>query len=76
MITHQQDKYRWNFNFLGINIDAVSEAEKLGIYADFARNYKVSGTGSRDLYVGVSATMACMRTPEFDHKKKTDCMKR
>ena len=43
MIIHQQDKCRWNFKFLGINIDAVSEAEKLGTYTDFARNYEASG---------------------------------
>ena len=70
MITHQQDKYSWNFIFLGANMDAVAEAAKLGIDADFARNYTASNVGTANLYAGVSATMACMRAPEFSRRKK------
>lgn len=76
MITHQQNKYNWNFIFLGANIDAVSEAAKLGIDPDFARNYEASEAGTMDLYAGVGATMACMRMPEFNRKKKDGLYKK
>ncbi|MDO5345251.1 MAG: VWA domain-containing protein [Lachnospiraceae bacterium] len=70
MITHQQEKYNWNFIFLGANMDAVGEAEKLGIDPQFARNYTASKAGTASLYLGVGATMACMRTSQFDRKRK------
>ncbi len=76
MITHQQEKYDWNFIFLGANMDAVHEAAKYGIGADFARTYTASGKGTADLYVGVSATVACMRAPEFDRNKQDESYKK
>ena len=76
MITHQQDKYSWNFIFLGANVDAVCEASKLGIDSDFARNYTADSAGTANLYAGVGATMACMRAPEFDRKKKDHMFKK
>lgn len=33
MITHQQDKYNWQFLFLGMGFDAFAEARQLGIPA-------------------------------------------
>lgn len=45
MITHQQEKYSWDFIFLGANIDAAQEASSLGIRRDFARNYEASKEG-------------------------------
>lgn len=72
MITHQQEKYSWNFIFLGANIDAVGEAGKLGIDPQFARKYTASRVGTANLYAGVGATMSCMRTSGFDRKKKND----
>ncbi len=70
MITHQQDKYSWNFIFLGANMDAVSEAAKIGIDANFARNYTASSDSTANLYVSISDTVACMRSPTFDRKKQ------
>ncbi|MCD7922917.1 MAG: VWA domain-containing protein [Clostridiales bacterium] len=70
MITHQQDKYSWNFVFLGANMDAVKEASTLGIQADFARNYSASKAGTANLFEGVSETMGVMRSAAFDRRKK------
>ena len=38
-IQRQQEKYGWEFIFLGANIDAVAEANRFGIRADRAANY-------------------------------------
>lgn len=50
MIAHQQEKYSWQFIFLGANMDAVSEAGKLGICASHAANFTPSHSGVRNMY--------------------------
>ena len=51
MITRQQEKYGWEFMFLGANIDAAKEAAKYGIRKGTALNY-----------AAVSDAICCMRT--------------
>lgn len=46
MISEKQDEYGWEFLFLGANIDAVSEAGKLGIKADHAVRYVCDSFGT------------------------------
>lgn len=50
MIAHQQEKYSWQFIFLGANMDAVSEAGKLGISAKYAANFAPSRRGVSQMY--------------------------
>ena len=45
MIQRQQDKYGWEFIFLGANIDAVETAADIGIRADRAANFMADGAG-------------------------------
>jgi uncharacterized protein YegL len=45
LIEHQQKKYGWEFLFLGANIDAFDEADKLGIVADHAANFVANPAG-------------------------------
>ncbi|MGP1459656.1 MAG: vWA domain-containing protein [Treponema sp.] len=46
MVKRQQKNYGWEFIFLGANIDAISEAGKLGIRADRAVRYECDGVGT------------------------------
>ena len=46
MIQRQQDKYGWEFIFLGANIDAVETAADIGIRADRAANFMADGAGA------------------------------
>lgn len=46
LIEKQQEKYGWEFIFLGANIDAIGEAGKLGIRADRAVRYECDSTGT------------------------------
>lgn len=61
MIEHQQTKYSWTFMFLGANMDAVSEAESLGIDSSFAKTYTNSAACLDSLYSGVSNSISAMR---------------
>lgn len=62
MITHQTDKYNWQFIFLGANIDAVSEASSLGINPMFASNYTANSVGTDALYTTLSKTVSNYRS--------------
>ena len=46
MIENQQEKYGWEFIFLGANIDAIGEAGKLGIASNRAVRYECDPTGT------------------------------
>ncbi|MBR5559722.1 MAG: VWA domain-containing protein [Oscillospiraceae bacterium] len=46
MVERQKTRYGWEFLFLGANIDAAAEAERFGIGADFAANYKCDSVGT------------------------------
>jgi uncharacterized protein YegL len=62
MITHQQEKYNWEFIFLGANIDAVAEAESIGILGSNASSYTASSIGTASLYESMSKTVSNYRS--------------
>lgn len=59
LILHQQEKYGWEFIFLGANIDAAKEAGNIGISAKNAYNFKPSRAGVKEMYC-----MACEAVSE------------
>ena len=61
MIEHQKCKYRWEFIFLGANIDAISTAERFGISKDRATNYNADSEGTLLNYEVISETVSCIR---------------
>lgn len=50
LIKHQQEKYQWEFIFMGANIDAVEEAGNLGISEDSAYQFEASEHGVVEMY--------------------------
>jgi uncharacterized protein YegL len=50
LIKHQQEKYSWEFIFMGANIDAVKEADNLGIDLNNAYNFEASEKGVEMMY--------------------------
>lgn len=79
MVEHQQEKYDWEFLFLGANIDAVAEGGRLGIRADKAARYVHDDRGTEITYEAVSnavsekringkvgASWACMINEDFN----------
>lgn len=65
MIEHQQEKYSWVFIFLGANIDAIGEAESLGINSKLSKTYTASARGTRSLYAAVADTLSYTRSVDL-----------
>ena len=61
MITHQQEKYSWEFLFLGANINATKEAANLGIPINRSANYIASAVGTQALFGAVAQSVMCYR---------------
>ena len=61
MVKHEQEKYGWEFLFLGANMDAISAARSFGIRADRAARYACDGAGTRLNYEVVSKTIGRLR---------------
>ena len=61
MIQRQQEKYGWEFLFLGANIDAAREAARFGIRADRADNYYADSVGTEVVYEAVNEAVCQVR---------------
>jgi uncharacterized protein YegL len=68
MITHQTEKYSWEFVFMGANIDVIEEGDKLGIKADRSFAFASTSEGLCDMYSEVN--MLCCSIRESKPKKK------
>ncbi len=64
MVKHEQEKYGWEFLFLGANMDAISAARSFGIRADRAVRYARDGFGTRLNYEVVGAALTKFRGSE------------
>ena len=75
MIRHEQEKYGWEFLFLGANIDAAKEAARFGITEDRAANYHADHQGTAVIYEAMSEAVcnvrAC-RPMSADWKRRVD----
>ncbi|WP_442598714.1 vWA domain-containing protein [Neobacillus sp. D3-1R] len=54
LILHQQEKYHWEFIFMGANIDVAKEAENMGISTDHAYHFEASEKGVEKMYNMIS----------------------
>lgn len=61
MIKKEQEKYGWEFIFIGANIDAVQEAKRFGIRKERAVNYVHDEIGTEAVYRSVSKAVCAMR---------------
>lgn len=71
MTKHQQDKYNWEFVFLGANLDAVHEANTLGFKTANAVNYSASSVGTQSAYRGITKGIGLMRGLESSDDLKS-----
>ena len=55
LIERQKHKYGWEFVFFGANMDAVIEADKLGIGAERVQNWCANAQGTSTVYMAMSA---------------------
>ena len=59
MVRHEEEKYGWEFLFLGANIDSVHTAAGLGIAPERAVNYVNDKEGNAVKYRAVSEAIDC-----------------
>jgi len=71
MITHQTEKYGWEFIFMGANIDVAEEGDKLGIKADQSFSFASTSKGLREMYSKVYSICESIREDRPTKKKKT-----
>ncbi|MFY4776621.1 vWA domain-containing protein [Metabacillus sp. RGM 3146] len=67
VIIHQQEKYNWEFLFLGANMDAFQEADQLGIHKDMAYEFTATSAGVEQMYSALDSTLMEMRIEEDQH---------
>jgi len=69
MITHQTEKYSWDFVFMGANIDVAMEGGKLGIKANQSFNFQASSLGVDNMFNHVFLACAELRGSKALKKK-------
>ncbi len=65
MISHEQEKYGWEFLFIGANIDAIASAQRFGIHASRAATRHNDVQGTHVQYDALSAAVSFLRTNEY-----------
>ena len=70
MITHQTEKYGWEFIFMGANIDVAKEGDKLGIRADRSVAFCASSAGVSTMYSKTLSMCDSIRAFEPGKKKE------
>lgn len=81
MVKRQQEKYGWEFLFLGANIDAVETAKEYGIGADHSVNYRCDAVGTALNYEVLSEAVTqvrkcCSVAPGWKERVEKDFKKR
>ena len=61
LIQHEQEKYGWEFLFLGANIDAIETADSIGIDAQCATNFHADGRGMALNFDAVCGAVSAIR---------------
>ena len=64
MVKHEQEKYGWEFLFLGANMDAISTARTFGIREDRAVRYRSDRAGTELNYKVICDTVTRVRRRE------------
>lgn len=61
MIKHQTNGHGWKFMFLGANMDAVKEAESIGISKNYSVNYDYTSRGVDAVYATMDYMTSSLR---------------
>ena len=62
LISNVEEKFEWEFLFIGANIDAIKEGSKFGIRRERSVNYKADKKGNKVVYETISKTITNYRT--------------
>lgn len=70
MVQHQQDVYKWEFVFIGANVDAFKEGQSLGFSASNSVSYDATSVGTKQLYNSVSSNVSSYRSSKLSDSVK------
>lgn len=59
MVEHEKKKYKWEFIFMGANMDAVEVAGRFGVKANRAVRYECDGEGTKLNFEVMSRIVSC-----------------
>ena len=62
MVSHEQEKYGWEFLFLGANMDAIAAADSFGIRPERAVRYECDSAGTALNFECVSRAIGSIRS--------------
>lgn len=62
MIKHQEEKYSWEFVFLGANMDAVAEGGSIGVTNGKSFTYTATAAGMSNAFKSVTANSVMYRS--------------
>lgn len=68
MVERQQQKYGWEFIFLGANIDAFDTAQRMGIGRDRTANYYADSIGTQVNFMAVNEAVSEIRAKKSINK--------
>ena len=72
MVKTQQEEARWEFIFMGADIDAFASAESIGVRASRAVRFTKDSDQFADCFKAVGGVMACMAKAEPDETVSDD----
>lgn len=75
MVEREQNRNRWEFMFLGANMDAISEGARIGIRADRAVSYCCDEEGTKLNYKIVGEAICSMRSEKYEGGPSDDWKK-
>jgi len=66
MIKHQREAYKWEFVFLGANIDSYAVSQSLNISAKNTMNYAANEAGTQAMYHSLASNTVSLRCSTAD----------
>jgi Mg-chelatase subunit ChlD len=71
LISRMKEEQRWNFVFLGANIDVESERRKMGLAQEEAKVFHSTSEGMQDMYCNLNMKISELRIKGKDEDDKT-----
>ena len=73
LVESKKEKEKWEFLFIGANIDAAATAESIGIARNRAANYKADSVGTGVVFESVAAPIMACRGGTGCHQGRRKC---
>ena len=75
MVEHQTEVYKWEFIFLGANIDAFSVADSIGVQRSKTANYYADSEGTEKNFEVIHNLKSMMMKKDYSNEKAERLMK-